>query len=108
LELDLAMIELIEAHRAQLEELCRRHHVRRLELFGSAVDGTWDSGRSDLDFLVEFLPEATSRIFAGYFDLKDSLENLFGRKIDLVMPRAVRNPHLRMAIDRQRRILYGA
>jgi predicted nucleotidyltransferase len=34
--------------------LCRRFGVRRLELFGSAVKGTFDPGTSDLDFLVEF------------------------------------------------------
>ena len=50
------MIDLIERHRDELADLCRRHHVRTLEVFGSAADGTFNPATSDLDFLVEFLP----------------------------------------------------
>jgi uncharacterized protein len=102
------MIDLIDRHRTELDELCRRHHVRRLEVFGSAVDGTFDTARSDLDFLLEFLPAAAGRVFHGYFDLKDDLERLFGRKVDLIMPGAIRNPRFRAAIDRQRHPVYVA
>jgi predicted nucleotidyltransferase len=77
-------------------------------VFGSAVDGSWNPERSDLDFLVEFLPEAAGRIFHGYFDLKEAFERLFGRKVDLVMPGAIRNPYFRKAVNQQRRVLYAA
>ncbi|HXG12888.1 MAG TPA: nucleotidyltransferase domain-containing protein [Gemmataceae bacterium] len=102
------MIELIGQHRRELDELCRRYHVKTLEVFGSAVDGSWNPERSDLDFLVEFLPEAAGRIFHGYFDLKEAFERLFGRKVDLVMPGAIRNPYFRKAVNQQRRVLYAA
>ena len=93
---------------AELAVLCRIHHVKTLELFGSAADGTFDAARSDLDFLLDFLPEASCRPFYGYFDFKDALESLFGRKVDLVMPSAIRNPYFQKAIDQQRRVLYAA
>jgi predicted nucleotidyltransferase len=102
------MIELIEKNRPALEELCRRFHVKTLEVFGSAADGTFDPERSDLDFLVEFLPAARTRIFDGYFHLKDALEQMFGRKVDLVMPGAIRNPYFRKAVNQQRKVLYAA
>jgi predicted nucleotidyltransferase len=102
------MIDLIERHRSGLEDLCRSYHVKTLELFGSAADGTFDPARSDLDFLVEFLPEAGGRAFHGYFDLKESLERLFGRSVDLVMPGAVHNPYFLEAVSRQRKVLYAA
>ncbi len=102
------MIDLIEQHREELAELCRRYRVRTLELFGSAADGTFDPTRSDLDFLVEFLPEAAGRIFDGYFDLKEALEQLFGHEVDLVMPRAIRNPYFLKAVNQQRQVLYAA
>jgi predicted nucleotidyltransferase len=57
------MIAEISAHRQELEDLCRRFHVRRLDLFGSATGNDFDPARSDLDFLVEFdrrAPEALS------------------------------------------------
>src|SRR5262245_48637970 len=103
-----AMIELIENHRAQLEALCRQHHVKTLEIFGSAANGEFDPQRSDLDFLVEFLPEASQRIFHGYFDFRDDLEKLFGRKMDLVMPGAGRNPYFLKSVNEQRQVLYAA
>ena len=102
------MIDLIENHRAELATLCRKHHVKTLEIFGSAADGAFDHERSDLDFLVEFLPEAAQRIFHGYFDLREALEHLFGRKVDLVMPGAVRNPYFLQAVNQQRKVLYAA
>jgi predicted nucleotidyltransferase len=102
------MIEVIEQHRSDLVALCRKHHVKTLEVFGSAVDGTFDSARSDLDFLLEFLPAAAGRPFHGYFDLKEDLEKLFGRKVDLVMPTAIRNPYFLKAVNQQRTVLYAA
>jgi predicted nucleotidyltransferase len=102
------MIALIEQNLPELAELCRRYQVKTLEIFGSAAQGTFDPERSDLDFLLEFLPEAAGRSFDGYFDLKHSLEELFGRKVDLVMPSAIRNPYFRKAINQQRKVLYAA
>jgi predicted nucleotidyltransferase len=102
------MIHLIDQRRAELGELCRRYQVKTLELFGSAADGTFDAGRSDLDFLVEFLPEAAPSAFHHYFDLRNGLQGLFGRPVDLVMPRAIRNRYFLKAVNRQRKLLYAA
>ena len=102
------MIGLIQQREIELVKLCQRFHVKTLELFGSAADDTWDPAKSDLDFLVEFLPQAAERIFSGYFDLKESLEQLFERKVDLVMPGAIRNPYLLKAINQQRTVVYAA
>src|SRR5207244_10716810 len=102
------MVNIIEEHRSDLVALCRKHHVKSLEIFGSAVDGTFDSDRSDLHFLLEFLPTAAGRPFHGYFDLKEDLEKLFGRKVDLVMPAAIRNPYFLKAVNQQRTVLYAA
>ncbi len=102
------MIAMIEEHRSDLEILCRKYQVQTLEVFGSAADGTFDPAHSDLDFLVEFLPAAAARCFHGYFDLKNELESLFGRKVDLVMPGAIRNPYFLKAINQQRKVLYAA
>lgn len=102
------MIDLIEQHRAELEALCRKHRVKTLEVFGSAADGTFDPARSDLDFLVEFLPDTGGRMFDGYFDLKDDLERLFHRTVDLVMPRAIRNRYFLEAVNEQRKPVYAA
>lgn len=102
------MNELIERRRGELEELCRRFRVKTLEVFGSAADGAWDPVHSDLDFLVEFLPLDDGRTAPDYFGLLHALEDLFRRKIDLVMDRAVRNPYFRRGVDQTRRMIYAA
>lgn len=102
------MLDLLEQHRPEIEALCRRFQVRRLEVFGSAALGTFDPDRSDVDFLVEFTPDAEPRLAELYLDLIAALRNLLGRDVDLVMSRSIRNPHLRQVIDRSRTTLYAA
>jgi predicted nucleotidyltransferase len=102
------MIELIEKHRAELARLCGLHRVKTLEIFGSAANAAYDPARSDLDFLVEFLPVEEGRIAPDYFGLLHALEDLFDRKIDLVMDRAIRNPYFRDGVDASRRMIYAA
>jgi len=91
-----------------LRELCTRYGVRRLELFGSAATGGFDSGRSDLDFLVECLPLKSGQHADAYFGLKEELEALFTRDVDLVMDSAIVNPYFREELDRTRTALYAA
>ena len=102
------MTELIEQHRPQLIELCRCHHVKTLEVFGSAAAGTFDPQHSDLDFLVDFLPMPPSAHSKAYFGLWFALEDVFGRKVDLVETAALANPYLLRSIDQNRRVLYAA
>jgi uncharacterized protein len=102
------MIDLMEQTRTTLEDLCRRHHVRTLEVFGSAANGTFDLSRSDLDFLAEFLPLETKEYADAYFGLLFGLEDLFQRKIDLVIPSVIENRYFLKAVNEQRQILYAA
>jgi predicted nucleotidyltransferase len=100
----------------QQREGCRRlrergeraFRVGRLELFGSAATGSFDAASSDLDFLVEFANLQQGEWADAYFGLKESLEELFGRPVDLVMPSAVTNPYLLASIDTSRIVLYAA
>lgn len=97
-----------EQHRAALEALCRRYSVRRLELFGSTAKGQDRPGESDLDFLVEFGPLPTGGYADAYFGLLESLQDLFGRPVELVIPSAIRNPYFLEAIEGSRMLLYAA
>ena len=102
------MVDLIDEHREAVRQLCGNYRVKRLELFGSALDpNAFDSERSDLDFLVEFLPLAQGEHADAYFGLLESLEQLFQRHVDLVMIGAVRNPYFLQAIDASRRLLWS-
>src|ERR1700730_12177803 len=68
----------------KLADVCRRFHVRRLEVFGSAArTADFDNRRSDADFLIEFEPGADPDM-AGFLDVKEALEAVGGRSVDLV------------------------
>ena len=89
-----------------LPALCRRFHVRQLDLFGSAADGGFDPARSDLDFLVAF-EELPNTVYAdAYFGLHEGLAAQFGRAVDLVTEPALENPYLRRRIEAQRQRLF--
>ena len=98
----------IESHRAEIGEICARFGVRRLELFGSAATGAFDAARSDLDFLVEFDPAQRIRPFDQYFGLKEELESLFERPVDLVEAGASSNRYFLESVNKSRRLLYAA
>jgi predicted nucleotidyltransferase len=102
------VITLIEDKRGELERLCRRYHVRRLALFGSATGETFDAGSSDLDFAVEFASLDPHRHKESYFGLLFALEDLFARPIDLAGYAAIRNPYFRRALAESEVIVYEA
>lgn len=102
------MNALLSGSQPALSALCQQHHVRRLELFGSATGVDFDPLSSDLDFLVEFEPLSDGRYADHYFGLQEDLETMFGRPVELVVTRAVRNPHFLASVNRSRELLYAA
>lgn len=96
----------VEPKLSALDALCRRFGVRQLDLFGSAADNRFDAARSDIDLLVEFEPTPPGGYAAAYFALREALETLFGREVDLVTKAALKNPHLRRRIIAEKRTLF--
>jgi len=90
-----------------IEALCRKYAVRRLLLFGSAGSDHFDEATSDIDLLVEFDDAPVSR-FDAYFGLKEDLEALFGRPVDLVSVAALENPYFAKLVASTSRELYAA
>jgi len=101
------MHPLIEKNREAITELCRRHGVRRLGVFGSILREDFDAQRSDVDILVEFDPSVAAS-FTNFLDLKEALETLLTRSVDLVELRAVRNRRLRHYIEQSKFPIYDA
>lgn len=101
------MNDFVDTRRAEIAELCRRLHVRRLDAFGSAVKGSFDPQSSDLDFLVEFEPLAPAEYADAWFALKEGLEAVFGRPVDLVNPAAIENPYFRESVELSRESVYA-
>jgi predicted nucleotidyltransferase len=72
------------------------------------LDDSFDPLTSDLDVLVEFADDPGFDYVNAYFGLKEGLEELFGRAVDLVSPRSIRNPYFRDQVMRTRRLVYAA
>ncbi|MBN9215213.1 MAG: hypothetical protein ABS62_01745 [Microbacterium sp. SCN 70-200] len=86
------MTGLATLDREAIARACEQHGVARLRVFGSATTDRFDSATSDLDFLVDFLPGARRGI-RPYLALKEDLERISGRPVDLLEAPAVRNPY---------------
>jgi predicted nucleotidyltransferase len=102
------MNSVVEQHRSRIAELCRRHGVRTLDLFGSAAGSEFDAQKSDFDFMVEFSDRKPEGAADRYFGLLEGLQVMLGRPVDLVMRSAVRNPYFLSAVEKQRQNLYAA
>jgi hypothetical protein len=91
--------------RARLGELCRRHHIHSLALFGSVLRADFGAA-SDVDVLVEFEPGMTPGF--GLIAVEESLSELLGgRRVDLVTRRGL-HPRLRDAVLRTAEVVYAA
>jgi predicted nucleotidyltransferase len=102
------VISLVEDRVEEVKQICRRHGVERLDLFGSAAREGFDIEGSDLDFVVSFERRDPPELFDRYFGLKEDLEELFGRGVDLVMEGAVgKNPRFAESVAETRVPLYA-
>ncbi len=100
------MIALIEQKQAGISDLCRRHEVKRLDLFGSAARGDFQPEHSDLDFIVQFRRTGYAGYADAFLEFAEALEHLLGRKVDLLTERMIRNPYFRAAVEATRQVVY--
>lgn len=102
------MIPEIEQHRAEIIALCEEFGIERLELFGSAATEAFDPEHSDVDFLVVYPEGFDYGPWGSRVDeLRERLEYVLGRDVDLVVLRWVDNPYVRRSIEQQRTLLYA-
>ncbi|MGV0741433.1 nucleotidyltransferase family protein [Mycolicibacterium sp. XJ870] len=102
------MHEVVESKRHEIERLCRELSVRRLDVFGSAVGDSFDSESSDVDVLVEFDVGGNFDYFDHYFSLKEGLERILGRSVDVVTVSSIKNPYFRRHVMETREVVYAA
>ena len=95
----------IEVPEAEIVEICRRHHVRELSLFGSAARGDMRPD-SDVDFLVDFLPDARPGLL-GVSAMIRELTVLLGRRADVAVKPALK-PRIRAGVLADARLIYAA
>ena len=96
----------IEMPDRELRRFCRRWKVAELALFGSVLRDDFGPD-SDVDVLIEFAKDADWSLFE-WVDMIEELKGIFGREVDLVSKRGLRNPFRRRAILTTREVVYAA
>ena len=98
-------MNLIDINKEKLFELCERHKVNKLYLFGSILTTEFND-KSDIDMLIQFGQIDVLEYFDNYMDLKEELEKLFQRDVDLIENQAIKNPIFRQVVEREKKIVY--
>jgi predicted nucleotidyltransferase len=101
------MLDVLRQHLDEITSLCRKYGVKKLELFGSAARNDFDPSRSDIDLFYEFDSDPAC-LSDRFFGLMEDLEQLLGRRIDLVSSQDVVNPYFLQVANRHRITLYAA
>jgi len=93
-------------YNAQIADLCRRYSVERLFAFGSVLTDRFND-ESDVDLIVDIADESPLEYADNYFNLKFGLSDLFGRPVDLLENKALRNAQMRKHIDESKQLIYA-
>jgi len=95
----------VEPLKLRIVEICRRTKVSRLDLIGPAGKG--DCPReSEVDVLVCFQRDG-GEIFNRFFDLKEGLEQVFGRAVDVTVEESITSPVVWESVESSRRNVYA-
>ncbi len=99
-------MKLIENNIHKIAALCKKHKVSKLFIFGSILTNRFNEN-SDVDFVVSFNKSEIADYFDNFFDFKYSLEDLFGRDVDLLEEQTIQNPYLKKNVDTTKMLIYG-
>ena len=94
-----------EPYYQTLEQIALRYEVAQLYAFGSVGTEKFNE-KSDLDFLVRFLPIDLLKQGENYWLLWDELENLFSRKVDLLNDKTFSNPYFNKSVQATKVLIY--
>lgn len=98
------MTQFSEETRKKIAQLCRKHKVRELSLFGSRSRGD-NRPDSDFDFLVDFEPHARVSLF-DFARAQVEFEELIGSKVDLVEKEGLK-PLIREGVIADAQLIYA-
>lgn len=103
-------MKIIELNIGKIRDLCRKHMVSKLWVFGSVLTPRFNED-SDIDFSVDFDSDSINREKADwaecFFGLMHGLENITGRRVDLVDDSSVKNSYFRKELDSTKQLIYG-
>jgi hypothetical protein len=95
----------MEQDLAKLKNTCAMYHVDKMYLFGSALNSSYYV-HSDIDLLVKFKQMDLAKYLQNYMELKENLESLFRRKVELLEEQTFKNPILIKSINKSKELIY--
>jgi uncharacterized protein len=101
------MNKLIFDKLSDLNNLCLKYGVKSMYIFGSANTDKFNES-SDIDFLISFKDLSIEEYTDNYFELHYKLEELFGRRIDLLTENSLTNPYFIQSIEATKDLIYAA
>lgn len=101
-------MKLIQLNLERIFDLCRKHRVKTLAVFGSILTDRFNDD-SDVDMLVNFDTTDHEKwdYVGNYLDLQESLESILGRKVDLVVEKGLKNKYFITNVNRTKQLIYG-
>lgn len=99
-------MNIINNHIESISQLCNAYHVDKMYAFGSIVRNDFNE-HSDVDLLVKFKSIDLADYFDNYITLKEQLENLLGRDVDLLEEQTLKNPVLIKSVNQNKKLIYG-
>ena len=100
------MNQILEKNNIIINELCEIHKVRNLYAFGSILTSKFNK-ESDIDLIVDFLPQDVLEYADNYYELKFALEEILKREIDLLEEKAIKNPYFKQVLNENKQLIYG-
>lgn len=102
------MVKIVEDNIEEIKKVCEEMHVKCLYLFGSGSDETRFKKDSDLDFIYQFKKDESGLLISNYdyFDLLFHLENIMGKKVDLVAEEKIKNKFFLKNVFKEKIKLY--
>lgn len=99
-------MNLIKQNQLAITQLCTKHNVQKLYAFGSVLTDNFNSN-SDIDLLVKFNDFDVQDYFMNYSTLKENLEIVLRKKVDLLEEQTLKNPILIRSINKNKQLIYG-
>jgi predicted nucleotidyltransferase len=91
----------------ELKRLCNIYSVKSMYVFGSVCTDKFNDN-SDIDILISFDNISIDKYTDNYFELHYKLEDLFGRKIDLLTDKSLSNPYFIKGLEQTKQLIYAA
>lgn len=99
-------MNIIQQNQSTINQLCTQHNVKTMYAFGSVLTSHFNAN-SDIDLLVKFNDFDVTKYFINYTNLKESLENILHKKVDLIEEQTLKNPILIRSINNNKQLIYG-